>query len=134
MKKLIAILSIVALNGCAAYDAYLLGSYDPNEYQLTTQIRLDARHYKETCDDPVASKANALYLANKTELFVAYSEYRPHNSNAIKASQALNEIAQGLKDKYNTSGEVSTLFCKMKFEGVEHGADTIQHVLGNRPK
>jgi hypothetical protein len=73
-------------------------------------------------------------MANKTELFEAYSEQLPSNGDGIKAAQALNEIAQGLVKQYNEQGKVSPLFCKLKFEGIEHSADTIQHVLGNRPR
>jgi len=46
----------------------------------------------------------------------------------------LNEIAQGLVTQYNISNKVSPIFCKLKFEGIEHSANTIQHVLGGRPR
>lgn len=133
MKKLLISLALL-LNGCSAYDAYMMTSFDSNEYQLMAQIRVDARHYKDQCSNPMLAQPNAVALANETELFVAYSEYLPHNSDAVKAATALNEIAQGLKVRYNEPAPVSPLFCKLKFEGIEHSADLIQKTLGNRPR
>ena len=134
MKRLIPILLLSMLSGCTLIDAYLMTKYDPNEYLLISEIRVDARHYAEGCSNPLIIQTNALEMARKTELFEAYSENLPSNGDGIKAAKALNEIAQGLVTQYNQQGKVSPLFCKLKFEGIEHSADTIQHVLGNRPR
>jgi len=132
--RLLALALVLLLNGCAVYDAVTMTKYDPNEYLLISEIRVDARHYAEGCGNPIMSQPNAVAMARKTELFQAYSENLPSNGDGIKAATALNEIAQGLVAQYNTNGKVSPLFCKLKFEGIEHSADTIQHVLGNRPR
>jgi hypothetical protein len=133
MKKLIVLL-FPLLTSCAVYDAVTMTKYDPNEYLLISEIRIDARHYKDLCDNQTASKTNSIALANKTELFEAYSENLPSNGDGVKAAKALNEIAKGLVDRYNTGDRVTPIFCKLKFEGIEHSANTIQHVLGNRPR
>jgi len=132
--RLLALALVLLLNGCAVYDAVTMTKYDPNEYLLISEIRVDARHYAEGCNNPIMSQPNAVAMARKTELFQAYSENLPSNGDGIRAATALNEIAQGLVTQYNTNGKVSPLFCKLKFEGIEHSADTIQHVLGNRPR
>lgn len=132
--RYIAIALVLLLNGCAVYDAVTMTKYDPNEYLLISEIRVDARHYAQGCANPVMSQPNAVAMANKTELFQAYSENLPSNGDGIRAATALNEIAQGLVAQYNTNPKVSPLFCKLKFEGIEHSANTIQHVLGNRPR
>jgi len=133
MKRLV-ILLFPLLTSCAVYDAVTMTKYDPNEYLLISEIRVDARHYAAGCNNPIMSQPNAVAMARKTELFQAYSENLPSNGDGIRAATALNEIAQGLVTQYNTNGKVSPLFCKLKFEGIEHSADTIQHVLGNRPR
>jgi hypothetical protein len=133
MKKLIILLFPI-LTSCAAVDAMLMTKYDPNEYLLITEIKIDAKHYASSCNNPLMTQPNAVAIANKTELFEAYSNNLPNNGDGIKAATALNEIAQGLVKQYNDQGRVSPLFCKLKFEGIEHSADTIQHVLGNRPR
>ena len=133
MKRWIIAL-VLLLNGCAVYDAVTMTKYDPNEYLLISEIRVDARHYAQGCSNPIMSQPNAVAMARKTELFEAYSENLPSNGDGVKAATALNEIAQGLVTQYNAGTPVSPFFCKLKFEGIEHSADLIQHVLGNRPR
>jgi hypothetical protein len=133
MKKLAIILAILALNGCALYDALMMTGFDSNEYYLVTQIRTDAQVYKTQCDNPVLAPANAQAIALKTKLFQNYSEQIPSNENGIKASTSLNEIAQGLDDAYKKSTP-SPVFCKLKYGSIENAAYVIQHVVGNRPR
>jgi hypothetical protein len=134
MKKLLAIIAVLSLNGCALYDAYMMTGYDSNEYLIITEIRTNAGISKAQCDDAAASRLNAMAISNKTSLFQNYEEKIPRNKNGINASIELNKIAQGLRDRYNTGPAVSPLFCKLKFESIENSAKTIQHVIGNRPR
>ena len=134
MKKLLAILAVALLPGCTLVDAYLMTKYDANEYKLAVEIRSDAIKYKKQCDDAVASKSNAHAIADKTQLFEHYSEHIPRNNNGASASRNLNEIAQGLVKRYNSGDRVSTTFCRLKFEGIEIGATTLQSVLGKKPR
>jgi hypothetical protein len=134
MKKLLALVAVLSLNGCALYDAYMMTGYDSNEYLIITEIRTNAGISKSQCDDAVVSRLNAMAISNKTSLFQNYEEQIPRNKNGINASIELNKIAQGLRDRYNTGTAVSPLFCKLKFESIESGAKTIQHVIGNRPR
>jgi hypothetical protein len=106
--------------------------FDPNEYRIITEIRVDASHYKTQCGMSLA-QANALAMANKTELFEVYSEQIPNNTDSYKAATSLNEIAQGLVKRYNTP-PVPDLFCKLKYGSIENSAKVIQHVIGNRPR
>ena len=133
MKRLLLSL-VVLLSGCTLVDAYLMTKYDANEYKLAVEIRTDAIKYKAQCDDPVATKVNANAIADKTQLFENYSEHIPRNDNGAAASRNLNEIAQGLAKKYNSGDKVSATFCRLKFEGIEIGAVTVQSVLAKRPR
>lgn len=134
MKKLFAILALIGLSGCTLVDAYLMTKYDANEYKLAVEIRSDAVKYKKQCDDAVASRANAHAIADKTQLFEHYSEHIPRNNNGASASRNLNEIAQGLVKRYDSGATVSATFCRLKFEGIEIGAVTVQSVLAKRPR
>lgn len=134
MKKLLILVAVLTLNGCALWDAYFMTGYDSNEYRIITEIRTDAGYYKEQCDAVEASRMNAMVLSHKTMLFQNYESQIPKNSNGINASKELNKIAQGLKDRYKSGGPVSAAFCRLKFESIEHSAETIQHVVGNRPR
>ena len=135
MKRLLVLLAVVGLNGCAVYDSLMMTNYDPNEYLLITQIRVDAGQYKKQCDNHLVAATNAVAISNRTELFETYSEQIPRNENGIKASKSLNEIAQGLAKSYtDAKAEPSALFCKLKYSGIENSAAVIQHVVGGRPR
>lgn len=135
MKRLIAVLAVVSLNGCAIYDAIMMTKYDPNEYLLITQIRTDAQQYKKSCDNHQLAATNAVAIANRTDLFEKYSEQIPNNDNGIRASRSLNEIAQGLAVTYlDPTKQPSAVFCRLKYSSIENSATVIQHVVGNRPR
>jgi hypothetical protein len=133
MRKLLLLSLLAVLSSCTVIDAYLMTHYDPNEYSGITTIRVDAGQFKTKCDDAVVSKANAERIAYETTAFKLYSENIPKNDDNYKASTALDEIAQGLVDRYN-KGPVSPVFCKLKFGAIENSAGLMQHVIGNRPR
>jgi hypothetical protein len=133
MKKLLLVCLVTLLPGCALLDAYLM-KYDTNEYRIITEIRTDAQGYKSTCANEIVSITNSQAIADKTRLFMLYSEYQPYNSSVIKASIELDKIAQGLKTQYSTGNKVSPIFCKIKFESIEHSAETMQKIIGAKPK
>ena len=132
MKRL-ALLLVPLLASCAVYDAVTMTGFDPNEYRIITEIRVDANHYKDACANPLLAQVNAVAMARKTDLFEAYSEQIPNNADGYKASTSLNEIAQGLAKRYDTP-PVSPLFCKLKYSSIENSARVIQHTIGNRPR
>lgn len=133
MKRLLAVVLALSLSGCALVDAYLLAKYDSNEYLIITEIRTDAGKYKQQCDNSDKSKINADLIADKTLLFMNYSQHIAHNKNTIAAAEKLNEIAQGLQQRY-TDGKVSPAFCKIKFDSISNSAETMQTVIGNKPR
>ena len=132
MKRLLIVLSVLSLNGCALYDAYMMTGFDPNEYLIITEIRVDANHYKTQCALPVAA-TNAVTISYKTTLFDTYSQGLPNNAEVQRAAKSLNEIAQGLVDSYG-KGPVNPLFCKLKYGSIENSAAVMQVVIGNRPR
>jgi hypothetical protein len=133
MKKIYIVLIALSLNGCALWDAYFMAPYDANEYMLITQIRTDAIQYRRQCNNPVMAQVNAEAMANRTELYERYEEHIPRNENGLKAARALNEIAQGLNGAY-VKGSVSPVFCKLKYNNIEHSAELIQRVTAGRPR
>jgi hypothetical protein len=134
MKRLFAVAAVLALNGCAVWDAYMMTGYDANEYRLITEIRVDAITYKTQCATPLLSQANAQAIAYKTLLFEKYSEHIPRNDDLIRASKNLNEIAQGLADRYAGADPVSPMFCRLKYSGIENSAALLQHTVARRPR
>jgi hypothetical protein len=133
MKKLLLICAVALLPGCVALDSYLM-RYDSNEYRIIAEIRSEASVYKTQCDNVTLSTTNATTMAVKTQFFVFFSQYQPHNEPVQKASVELNKIAQGLKDQYAKGDKVSPMFCKIKFETVEHSAESMQKIIGDKPR
>ena len=119
--------------GCAVLDAYLMAPYDANEYLQITEIRAAAGQYKKQCDNPILAPVNAQTIANRTDLYEKYEELIPRNANGFKSAQALNEISQGLNTAY-AKGPVSPVFCKLKYNNIEHSAELIQRVTAGRPR
>ena len=111
----------------------MMTGFDPNEYRIITEIRVDASYYKDGCANPLIAQTNAVAIAHKTELFEVYSEQIPNNTDGYKAAKSLNEIAQGLAKRYDTL-PVPVLFCKLKYTSIENSARVIQHTIGNRPR
>ena len=132
MKRLVWLL-LPVLSGCAVYDAIMLTGFDPNEYRIITEIRVDAVHYRDACANALIAQTNAQAMAYKTDLFEAYSEHIPNNTNGYNASKSLNEIAQGLVKRYDTP-PVPALFCRLKYTSIENSAQVIQYTIGNRPR
>jgi hypothetical protein len=134
MRRLILVLiATTAFSGCALWDAYRMAPYDANEYPKITEIRATAGQYRRQCDNTILAVANAQSMANRTDLFEKYEELIPRNANGYKAARALNEIAQGLNTAY-TKGTVSPVFCKLKYNNIEHSAELIQKVTAGRPR
>jgi len=136
MKRLVFLfvpLVMPLLASCAVYDAITMTGFDPNEYRIITEIRVDAAYYRDGCANPLVAQTNAVAMARKTELYEVYSEQIPNNKDSYKAAQSLNEIAQGLAKRYDTP-PVPPLFCKLKYTSIENSAKVIQHVIGNRPR
>ena len=134
MRRLIlALITTTTFSGCALWDAYMMAPYDANEYLQITEIRTNAIQYRRQCDNPVLAQVNAQAMANRTELYEKYQEQIPRNANGFKAAQALNEIAQGLNTAYGR-GPVSSVFCRLKYNNIEHSAELIQRVTAGRPR
>jgi hypothetical protein len=134
MKRLAALLSVLALNGCAVYDAYMMTGFDNIEYLLITQIRVDASTYKTQCENPILAPQNALAISSRTHLFEAYSEKIPRNTDGLAAAKKLNDIAQGLSLAYGKNPLPGAMYCKLKYTSIENSAAIIQHVVGDRPR
>lgn len=133
MKKLLIAIAIYLLTGCTVIDAFLM-RYDPNEYQQINDIRTTAYFAKTTCDNPQEAKSQADIISGKTITFKNYVEYLPHNDKVIAASIDLDKMAQGLKDQYAKGAKVSPAFCKIKFQNIEKSAETMQKIIGDKPR
>jgi hypothetical protein len=134
MKKLILILSILGLHGCALYDAYFMAKFDVNEYQYITRLRTHAEIGLQVCDKPEQAKNEANYIWVVATEYKNYAEMIPHNENSFELATTLAKITDEFHQRYQGDKPVSTVYCKAKFTAIEKSSENIQKVLGAKPR
>ena len=139
MKRLLLVLAIVSLAGCAIiqdnplYKAWNMAKFDNNEYSQINSIRTIAHLGAAKCGTPevVPMIENLWY---KTVELKNYSGSIPHNEDAVKMTGELAEIVKGLNVRYHEVEPVSPAYCTLKFGTIEKNAVTIQNVMGAKPR
>jgi len=133
MKKLLVILAIWSLSGCALIDAYMMARFDNNEYMLINRVRTQANLGAAKCGKPeVVEEVDSIWRT--TVELKNYTQSIPHNEEATKMSAELAEIVKGLSDRYKGTELVSMMYCTTKFSSIERNAVTIQNVIGKKPR
>jgi len=133
MKKLLLILLISLLPGCALYDAYIMARFDNNEYALINRIRTEANLGAAKCGKPEVVAVVDHLWATSVE-FRNYTQSIPNNQEATKMGSELAEIVKGLSDRYKGTEPVSMVYCTTKFSSIERNAVNIQNVIGKKPR
>jgi hypothetical protein len=133
MKKLLILLAVYSLSGCAIYDAYFMARFDNNEYMLINKIRTEANLGAAKCGKPeVVAEVDGLWRTAVE--FRNYTQSIPHNKEATKMGNELAEIVKGLSDRYHGTEPVSMFYCTNKFSSIERNAVNIQNVIGTKPR
>lgn len=139
MKKLLLIPTILFLTGCAPlltklYDSYFLAPYDNIEYALTNKIRTMAELADKNCDNKklVETDIEGIYFIS-IEL-KNFSQYLPDNKDSQKLTTNLYDLTKQTKDHYEKNDKVSVVYCKAKLKQIQSNAETIQKVIGARPR
>ena len=134
MKKLIPLTFVVLLSGCTLFDAYFMAKYDTNEYFIVNDIKTKAQVAEENCSNQllVTTQVNELYI--KALEFKNFTMHIPRNKDADNMSTKLLTLTKDTRDYFNKSEKISPVFCKAKLQQVIKSADTIQHVLGSKPR
>jgi hypothetical protein len=134
MKKLIPLTFVVLLSGCTLFDAYFMAKYDTNEYFIVNDIKTKAQVAEENCGNQllVVAQVNDLYI--KTLEFKNFTSHIPRNKDTDNMSTKLLTLTKDTRDYFNKSEKISPIFCKAKLQQIVKSADTIQHVLGSKPR
>ena len=110
-----------------------MAGYDNQEYAIITNIRTNAELNVDLCTDQEKSKSNFNYLHFKSVEFKNFTQHIPDNQDAYKLSEQIVELAKEGKDQYE-EGNVSAGFCKLKLQQINRTAETIQKVIGSKPR
>ena len=134
MKKLIPLTFVVLLSGCTLLDAYFMAKYDTNEYFIVNDIKTKAQVAEENCGNHilVVTQVNELYI--KALEFKNFTMHIPRNKDTDNMSTKLLTLTKDTRDYFNKAEKISPIFCKAKLQQVVKSADTIQHVLGSKPR
>ena len=133
MKKLLVILAVWGLSGCALLDAWNMARFDNNEYMLINRVRTQANLGAAKCGKPeVVEEVDSIWRT--TVELKNYTQSIPNNQEATKMSAELAEIVKGLSDRYKGTEPVSMMYCTTKFSSIERNAVTIQNVIGKKPR
>jgi hypothetical protein len=134
MKKILVVLFAFSLSGCALFDAYFMAKYDTTEYSLVNEIKTKAQLTEENCNNQllVTSQVNELYI--KSLEFKNFTLHIPRNKDADNMSTKLLTLTKDTKEYFNRAEKISPIFCKAKLQQIVKSADTIQNVLGSKPR
>jgi len=134
MKKLLPLAFVVLLSGCTLLDAYFMAKYDTTEYALVNEIKTKAQVAEENCGNQslVTLQVNELYI--KSLEFKNFTLHIPRNKDADNMSTKLLTLTKDTRDYFNKTEKISPIFCKAKLQQIIMSADTIQHVIGSKPR
>jgi len=134
MKRILIVLFAFSLSGCALFDAYFMAKYDTNEYFIVNDIKTKAQVAEENCGNHilVVTQVNELYI--KALEFKNFTTHIPRNKDTDNMSTKLLTLTKDTKDYFNKAEKISPIFCKAKLQQVVKSANTIQHVLGSKPR
>lgn len=133
--RLIILLMLSLLSGCTVVNAYLMAKFDANEYQLINQIRSTAEANIRNCNDREKMNTVASDLFIKGTEFKNYTSHIPHNEKTVVLSLEIYKEINGLNARYsNADKKISETYCKTKLSTIEKSAETIQEVIGDKPR
>jgi hypothetical protein len=119
MKKLLLILAVVGLSGCASVMEYIPSRWDVNQAKVITDIQLQTRHFD--CKGDQAAQINALSL--NVEWFDIYAKTKPTRDIA-KLTGTMTTTIKEFKDRM-AIGPVSPLYCDIKKKIIQQQADIL---------
>lgn len=132
MRKIL--LLCVLLSGCGISNPFLVAKYDTNEYEIINFIRTSAELSYSSCNHVAISHQNFENLYNSTLEFKNFTQYLRRNKDTHLMAADLHEIVYESLNIYNTNSVVSTFFCETSLEQIIDVSETIQKVVGDKPR
>ena len=126
MKRLLLILALVSLTGCASIMEYIPSSWDVNQAKVITDIQLQVKHFDCKAD----LKPQVEQLARDVEWFDIYAKTKPTRDIA-KLTGTITTTVEELKDRV-AKGPVSPLYCDLKKKIIQQQADILAKSVQGR--
>jgi hypothetical protein len=119
MKKLIVVLFVISLTGCASIMEYIPSRWDVNQAKVITDIQQQARRFD--CKADQATQLNE--LAKSVEWFDIYAKTKPTRDIA-KLTGIMDKTIEEYQGRLKT-GPVSPLYCDLKAKIIKQQADIL---------
>ena len=126
MKKLLLILALVSLTGCASIMEYIPSSWDANQARVITDIQQQARHI----DCKAELKPQVDKLARDIEWFDIYAKTKP-TRDINKLTGVITDTVKELQGRV-AKGPVSPLYCDLKKKIIQQQADILAKSVQGR--
>jgi hypothetical protein len=126
MKKLLLILAVVSLSGCASIMEYIPSSWDVNQAKVITDIQVQARHFD--CKGDQAQQLRSLAL--NVEWFDIYAKTKPTRDIA-KLTGTVTSTVKEYQDRLKT-GPVSPMYCDIKLKIIQQQTDILAKSVQGR--
>ena len=126
MKRLLLILALVSLTGCASIMEYIPSSWDVNQAKVITDIQLQARHFD--CKADLVPQVKR--LAQDVEWFDIYSKTKPTRDIA-KLTGTITSTVKEFQERV-AKGPVSPLYCDLKMKVIQQQSDILAKSVQGR--
>jgi len=126
MKKLLLILAVVSLSGCASLMEYIPSSWDVNQAKSITDIQQQARRIDCRADLP----PQVNQLAKEVEWFDIYSQTKP-TRDINKLTGVIKDTVKELQERV-AKGPVSPVYCDLKKKIIQQQADILAKSVQGR--
>ena len=126
MKKLIVILALVGLTGCASVMEMIPSRWDVNQAKVITDIQVQVNHFD--CKKDQASQLAA--LAINVEWFDTYAKTKP-TRDISKLTGTMTTTVKEYEDRLK-AGPVSSMYCDIKKKIIQQQADILARSVQGR--
>jgi hypothetical protein len=119
MKKLIAVLFVLSLTGCASIMDKIPSRWDVNQARVITDIQQQARRFD--CKGDQSAQINE--ISKSLEWFDIYAKTKP-TRDISKLTDTVDKTVQEYQERLKT-GPVSPLYCDLKVKIIRQQADIL---------
>lgn len=119
MKKLIAVLFVLSLTGCASIMDKIPSRWDVNQAKVITDIQQQARRFD--CKGDQSAQINE--ISKSLEWFDIYAKTKP-TRDISKLTDTVDKTVQEYQERLKT-GPVSPLYCDLKVKIIKQQADIL---------
>ena len=126
MKKLLAIIALITLTGCASIVDMIPSKWDVNQAKVITDIQVQTNHFDCKGDQVQQLKS----LALNVEWFDTYAKTKP-TKDIAKLTGTITSTVKEYQDRLKT-GPVSPMYCDIKIKIIKQQADVLAKTTQGR--